>query len=274
MIRLIASDLDGTLMEEGGRFLYQEDYNQILRELTEEFNILFVPASGRSSDAIESMFPTVERKVVLSDNGAVISRENQVISSEVLDPLRLMLFLEELENIGPNDLHLMFRERSRTSVLQTDPSFYQMIRCGVDPQAVFLDGPEHLSQDVIRVTLYDDKGARAIYDRIDPKWKNEFRILISGNCWMDVISKNCSKGLALRKIQDMSQISREETMVFGDSFNDLSMFEQAKISYASQSSPEPVRDRADRTFRPWQEKGVLQELHRLKDELSSFGHQH
>lgn len=270
MIRLIASDLDGTLMEEGGRFLYQEDYNRILRELTEEFKILFVPASGRSTDVIESMFPMVEKKVILSDNGAVISRDHQVICSESIDPDRLAIFLKELEKTDPEDLHLMFREQDQTVVLRDDPSFFQIIRDGVDPEVQMADSLEQLSRDIIRLTVYDEKGVSARFHQIDPVWKDEFGILISGRCWMDVIPRGCSKGKALRKIQTMNRISPEETLVFGDGFNDLSMFEQAGISYACQSSPEAVRSRADRTFRPWQEKGVLRELEHLREELSGY----
>ena len=71
MIKLIASDLDGTLLNDDKEL--SPDFFEILEELDKR-NILFVPSSGRSQFTIGRLFEPYNKNVVyISDNGAYIS---------------------------------------------------------------------------------------------------------------------------------------------------------------------------------------------------------
>lgn len=61
MIRLIVSDIDGTLTEDGGSRLDPELYEVILKLKSQ--GIYFAAASGRHSASIEYIFDPIKDKI-------------------------------------------------------------------------------------------------------------------------------------------------------------------------------------------------------------------
>ena len=71
MIKLIVSDIDGTLVPEGSTDLNPE-YLEVIKKLTEK-GIVFAAASGRHASSINAVFqPVSERIYYVSDNGRVL----------------------------------------------------------------------------------------------------------------------------------------------------------------------------------------------------------
>ena len=68
MIKLVASDLDGTLLLKGAQSLPEEIF-PLIRQL-KELGILFVAASGRQYANMKKMFVPVEKDVAfICENG-------------------------------------------------------------------------------------------------------------------------------------------------------------------------------------------------------------
>ncbi len=91
----------------------------------------------------------------------------------------------------------------------------------------------------------------AIYDPDDPS-KNSYPVLsrilndqmslaVSGSLWMDVMNNNIDKGRSLSEIQKDLGISREETMAFGDFYNDLTLLECAQYSYVMENANDDMK---------------------------------
>ena len=75
-IRLICSDIDGTLLQYGKKELEDEIFEQI-RELHRR-GILFCPASGRQYTCLRKLFaPVADCCVFLCENGGVIYKDEQ-----------------------------------------------------------------------------------------------------------------------------------------------------------------------------------------------------
>ena len=75
-IRLICSDIDGTLLQYGKKKLEDEIFEQI-RELHRR-GILFCPASGRQYTSLRKLFaPVADCCVFLCENGGVIYKDEQ-----------------------------------------------------------------------------------------------------------------------------------------------------------------------------------------------------
>ena len=78
-IRLICSDIDGTLLQYGKKELEDEIFEQI-RELHRR-GILFCPASGRQYTSLRKLFaPVADCCVFLCENGGVIYKDEQCIA--------------------------------------------------------------------------------------------------------------------------------------------------------------------------------------------------
>ena len=87
MIKLIATDLDGTLLD-GERKLPAEIFPLIERLYSA--GILFAPASGRQYASLQELFRPVEDKVVfVCENGALVKYRGETLFSRPFPPEHL-----------------------------------------------------------------------------------------------------------------------------------------------------------------------------------------
>ena len=80
MIKLIVSDLDGTLVEDGGGVLNPEYFSQIRR--LKKAGILFAAVSGRSYSSLEKLFAPVIDDIPISFGEDILARETSSPVSE------------------------------------------------------------------------------------------------------------------------------------------------------------------------------------------------
>ncbi len=66
-------------------------------------------------------------------------------------------------------------------------------------------------------------------------------IAVSGFDCIDIVNKGVSKGNAIEILQKKWNITPEETMTFGDNYNDIEMLQQAKYSFAMAHSEQGVK---------------------------------
>jgi Cof subfamily protein (haloacid dehalogenase superfamily) len=77
-------------------------------------------------------------------------------------------------------------------------------------------------------------------------------------CWVDIHHSDGSKGDAVTTLKDELKISR--VICFGDSDNDLSMFEKADEAYAPENAKEPVKAAATAVIGHHDEDGIARFL--------------
>ena len=130
-----------------------------------------------------------------------------------------------------------------------------------------VDKLEAYADACIKVSLYYEKGAMMLYDLLDKRWKDRLQIYISGARWIDINAQGVSKGNAVHWIQKQYGITPEETVVFGDNFNDISMMERSKRSYASVLSHPDIKKAADYEVASYEVDGVLQVLKQIAEEI-------
>ena len=79
MIKMVCSDLDGTLLQYGKKLIEGEIFDEI-RALHDR-GILFCPASGRQYTSLCKLFaPVADDCIYLCENGAVVYRGGKVIA--------------------------------------------------------------------------------------------------------------------------------------------------------------------------------------------------
>lgn len=84
MIKLIASDLDGTLLLKGAQKLPPELF-PIIKKLKEQ-GILFVAASGRQYPNMKRMFaPVAEDIGFVSENGGIALYQEEIFYQDRMD---------------------------------------------------------------------------------------------------------------------------------------------------------------------------------------------
>ena len=85
MIKLIASDIDGTLVKEGSHEI-DPAYYDVIREL-KEAGIIFCACSGRQYHSMMELFkPVADDIYFIASNGTVVRTRNRVLHSWKIDP--------------------------------------------------------------------------------------------------------------------------------------------------------------------------------------------
>lgn len=84
MIRLVASDLDGTLLKNGAQVLPQEIFELI--PALKERGIRFVAASGRQYANIRRLFSPLQDEIsYIAENGSLCMHEGKMLASGQID---------------------------------------------------------------------------------------------------------------------------------------------------------------------------------------------
>lgn len=229
MIKLVVSDIDGTLVKDGENVLNPEYFREILRLRAK--GIQFAAASGRQWHSIERIFDPIKEKIFyISDNGAYVGCHGRNL---FLTPIKRQLALEIVQEIRKNkELDVVL---SGPDVVYVETESQELVRWLVDCYRFELKQVPDVTKvpdEIIKVSAYKKHGVEESTKSIREKYQDQLKITISGDMWMDCMASGVNKGAAIRMIQESLDILPEETMAFGDQLNDLEMMERAYYSYA------------------------------------------
>ena len=237
MIKLIASDLDGTLLQGTGEI--SEEVVMQIKKLS-QMGILFVAASGRQYPNLRRLFEPVKDEIAyICENGALVVYKDQVLHKDVFNKdLEEELLNSILETEGVEALV----SGERTSYIKPkDPGFYDYIAHFVKNDTTVFEKKEEIQEPFLKVSVYDEAGVEAIY----PDWKARFgewaTVVTSGFAWLDMMPKGADKGNAIKVLQEKLGIGRDACAAFGDNYNDLEMLAQVKYSFATGDAKEAVK---------------------------------
>ncbi len=78
-----------------------------------------------------------------------------------------------------------------------------------------------------------------------------------------IIQGGVNKGLALEKLASEKVIDLNHTIVFGDSYNDIEMFQVSKYSIAMGNAVDELKNIATITIKPAREEGIFHFINNL-----------
>ena len=254
MIRMIATDLDDTILPEG-TFDLNPEYIDVIRELKKK-GILFVAASGRHSTSIRRLLRDVQDDVViLAGNGSVVMYRGETID---LQPLDYSFYQEVLAVMRQIDSSLILTDHAEC--VWTDSArgdLISWIREGYRVRLEQCDDLAKITPPVLKTAMHVEQDAAKEAARIREMFPGRASIMAAGPRWVDVVANGADKGAALKRVQDIFGISRTQTAAFGDNENDIGMLELAGCSYAVANAREQVKAAAGEVIGPMSEDAVL-----------------
>jgi len=118
-----------------------------------------------------------------------------------------------------------------------------------------------IDDDIFKTAVLDLQGPENnCYPVFRSLFQKELSILISGPYWVDIMSQGTEKGSALQAIQQKLGITPEETMAFGDYYNDVSMLQRAKYSFVMANANDDMKRFGNHMAKSNDENGVTEAI--------------
>ena len=253
MIKLIATDMDGTLLNDNG--IINEKMFDLIHDLNDK-NIKFAAASGRFYSQLSKNFEKVNTDMIfIAHNGALVKYNNkgETLYSNSIDKK----LIDSVINLNPELGEELFLAAENEAYI-VNPSKDMLNKFTLfEVPAVILKSFSELKTPIYKITYYMAHGVNsAIVDYLKENLNDKLEFVVSGDKWVDIMNKGISKGNALKILQEKFTINKKNTMVFGDYYNDLTMFKAAHHSYAMENSPEDVKKHANFIAESNNEDGV------------------
>ncbi len=263
-IRLIAVDMDGTLLDGDGSI--PETLWPLLDDLHDR-GILFAPASGRQLATLQASFTGVpaDEMIYIAENGAYVVHGNDELSSDELASdfvARLVARLRGLAG-GGHDIGVVVCGKRSAYIERADAAFHaEADRYYRKLQVV----PDLLETDdqVLKVAVFDFANAERTAPELDA-FRVGHQVVVSGKHWIDVMNQGVNKGVALERLQRALGIDRAQTVAFGDYLNDLELLDAAGHSYAMANAHPEVLARARFRSPANTEHGVITTIRGMLD---------
>lgn len=237
-IKLIACDLDGTLLLNGAQQLQPETCTLIAR-LMDEKGILFCAASGRQYANLQRLFaPVKERISYLCENGCLCYCFGKCIHREQMETDLAREIIQMIREEGSAEI-LVSGEKIHY-VQPKDISFYHHMHNVVKNDVTIVPDLMEIPEPYLKISLFERGG---LYDT--EKWQRIFgsrcTVVAGQGEWLDMMPRGVNKGAGLLPILAHLGIDPSECMAIGDNDNDREMLELVGFPAAVKSAKASIR---------------------------------
>ena len=257
MIKLIVSDIDGTLVPEGTNDVNPEIFS-LIRSLRSR-GVYFAVASGRHKCSIEKLFAPIRDDIIyITSNGAYTGTYSKTRAEFPLsEDIYTSLFQDFDTAIG----YPYFAETANGAYTSCpDPEFSRLLTEDYGYDIQFRPSLLDLPEKIIKLSLYHPENAQNIDEKWLKKWNKICRCAVSGTHWIDFMATDVNKGNALFRLQEILNVTIHETLAFGDQANDIEMLKQAYFSFAMGNANCTVKNAARFTCDSCYNDGVLKTI--------------
>lgn len=255
MIKLIASDVDGTLMREGERVIPPALFPLI--HTMKENGIYFAACSGRQYANLRRLFAPVADDIgYICENGSLVVWQNEVIARETIDRKTGQALMQAILRQPGSEVLLSGVDTCYIQPKQEE--YISHMRDHVGNTTTVVEDVCAVTEDFIKISLYRKSGVDAQLAAQFSDFAPYLVPVVGRSTWMDFLRENCDKGTAMDALCAHLDIPREDTIVFGDNENDLPLVGHAGTLYAMADGHPKLIEQADHTT-----MDVVKEIHRL-----------
>ncbi|HIZ09920.1 MAG TPA: Cof-type HAD-IIB family hydrolase [Candidatus Borkfalkia avicola] len=262
MIKLIACDLDGTLLTPDGEL--PEGTFSVIGKLYEK-GILFCPASGRQLTALEQMFGPVRDKVAfIAENGAIVSCRGELLRCVTIPRETVLRALAEVKKLP--DAHPLLCTPECAYYEEGSQPFLEYVAASYISNAQRSLAETARTERICKIAVYDGKGPENNGMKALPAALPDMRVIQSGGNWLDISARDTDKGNALRFLLKKLDVAREECAAFGDHMNDYEMLLECGHPYVPANAYPPLLEKIGTVVSSNAENGVLREMERIAEQ--------
>ena len=279
MIKMIVSDIDGTLINDGG--IITPDTKKTLIAAQEQ-GIRMVIATGRSPQYCKKeqeqlemdRFPqdliiALNGQEILTPAGRTVCQGPRIPAGLMPEILRLA-YEYDLEAIcydGASRFHYMPPDflAKKEAYLRRHPELpsvdYESIQGENTPVPSF-DSP--FFTDISKVAfLHSSPRLREVLPAIRARSDSRLQVFLVKPTWLEIIPQGVSKGRALRHLMETLDLTPDEVLAFGDGENDIDMLTSVTYGYAMKNAFPSVQKAACGLTSSNNEDGIAQVVKRF-----------
>lgn len=273
-IKLIAVDLDGTLLRQDHITLSQKNREALTRAADEGIEVAV--ATGRSIAAIAPQVLELPflRYFITCNGSLTTDREGNVLRAAPLPVDVTLEILAHLTEMGGFAIQLYADQKmyiSRTHWEMRDVFHLPVFHL----KALFSDGEsivESLAErakrpgshlEKINLPCLTPEQKAEVKAWLAERYGDRVRAVSTMPCNLELTDREGSKGAALAALCRTLQVPMAQAVAFGDADNDIGMLEAAGIGVAMGNADAAVQQAADRVTLTNEEDGVAHALRQL-----------
>ena len=276
MIKLIASDLDGTIIDKDNN-IYKDNLQAI--EKINKQEIPFVVCTGKTYSIYKNLCSSFHASYGIFGNGSTIInlKTGETIYQNILNPSDVLSCIKLAKENGLHvhiytNNHIITEELMyldlRNYKLQKNHIYNNELSFKIVPDLFKYVSLHELnvSKVVVSADKIDDTFKTSItssfnVDVLNIKKYGEYKdkIINKEYEYLDIVPKNVSKDSALKILGNYLNIQESEILAIGDNLNDLSMVQNAGIGVAVGNAYLELKQVAKYTTNAPVEKGAFAE---------------
>ena len=199
MIKLVASDLDGTLLLKGAQSLPEEIF-PLIRQL-KKMGILFVAASGRQYANMKKMFrPVADEMAFISENGGLAVQNEKALYQDSFPPALVKELVEAIYDRKGAEFTCSTKDfyyiRPKTA------HYRDLMLNVVKNNCRDIESFDEIKEPCMKLAVYERGG---LQDDTIHYWNERFgdkcTVVTSGTAWVDFIPFDTNKARGLKEYQ-------------------------------------------------------------------------
>lgn len=249
MIKLIATDMDGTFLDGQGTF-DKVRFERVLTAL-EERDIPFVVASGNGMGRLQKIFEGFEHRLrFVADNGGHIYQRGQTLYRQAIEPSVLQAVLAYLQDKAKDYCFMMGNDEHIYMAKGAPRPFDGQLVITKEQLEAFLNRISYvsdLSSLVEKETFYKmgmwvpEEQLDAVVRDFNQAFSGKLVAVTTGYSGIDILPEGLHKASGLQQVMKTLNIESHQVMAFGDNDNDKEMLEMAGYSYAVENATERIK---------------------------------
>lgn len=252
-IRMILSDVDGTLLEKGCSSVSDDVFDAISSAV--KSGMEFVIASGRSYQSLKHLFSAAEHLVTfVACDGTIAVKNGETLYLNPVSKPEASVFLKETLYDEGEGLMICVKDRAYSFGRAALPFSTEPISSGSDIAGeinkLSFYGLSSFKKEKIRALATRYTNLSVVYDKDD---------------WFELIPSSADKGIVCTYLQKIRNISPLDTAAFGDNDNDFGMLRCARLSF---SAPNAIAD--IKKMCKFQAKNIPNEIRKLAQERGTL----
>lgn len=264
MYKLIAIDMDGTLLKEDKTV---SDITKKAIERARKKGVKVVLASGRPIEGITKYLQELnlvdKEDYVLSFNGCLIqnTETREVISKNILKGSDLNYLYSISKELGVN-IHAF----SKLGCITPKISRYTEVEGAINGIPIHIVDFNKITpkEDIYKVMMIDEP---EVLDEAVKKFPGEvydrYTVVKSTPYFLEFLNKNSNKGEGVKSLTKYLGIKQQEVICVGDAGNDLHMIKFAGLGVAMGNAFEEIKEAADYITSTNEDDGVAQVIEKF-----------